>query len=93
MTMLATAFESSSTASRPATYVLYWRFRPMHPWTVEEFSQRSRAYNRFFNLLERGIEARFETSSETAGHRAVRTGGSRGHERETLPLVERYTAN
>jgi hypothetical protein len=65
MTMLATAIDAelsdSFTVSTPV-FVLYWRFRPAHPWTIEEYSQRSKAYGRFFNLLERGIEARFEAN-------------------------------
>ena len=48
------------------TFYLYWRFRENHPWNIEEFRERPRAYNRFFNLLERGIEARFQTQPVSA---------------------------
>lgn len=65
MTMLATSFAADAVESFTATapsFVLYWRFRPAHPWTMEQFQDRSQAYRRFFHLMERGIETRFEAN-------------------------------
>ncbi|MEQ8788509.1 MAG: hypothetical protein RIC55_19520 [Pirellulaceae bacterium] len=72
MTMLVENFLEDHTESSPPTpFLLYWRFRPTHPWNLERFSERPKAHNRFFNLLERGIEARFETTREATTHRAA----------------------
>ena len=62
--------------SPQAAFLLYWRFRPNHPWNLEEFSDRSKAHNRFFNLLERGIEARFETVREATTRHNGRLGSA-----------------
>lgn len=71
MTILAEHLNPQrSEVSVPAPFVLYWRFRPNHPWTIERFRERPKAHNRFFNLLERGIEARFEAAAD--GTRPVR---------------------
>jgi hypothetical protein len=64
MTMLATEFESRTSTAKRGSFVLYWRFRPAHPWNVEDFSERAEAYSRFFKLVERGIDARLEVKSE-----------------------------
>jgi hypothetical protein len=67
MTILAENLAHQQRESCPAApFLLYWRFRPTHPWNLEQFSERPKAHNRFFNLLERGIEARFETTRRSA---------------------------
>jgi len=82
MTILAGDLAHQQTESGcAAPFLLYWRFRPNHPWNLEQFSERPKAYNRFFNLLERGIEARFETTRESAARR-------NGPRRRSIPLGE-----
>jgi hypothetical protein len=82
MTILAENLADQQTESCPAApFLLYWRFRPTHPWNLEQFSERPKAHNRFFNLLERGIEARFETTRESAARR-------RAPNRRSIPLGE-----
>ena len=41
-------------------YYLAWRLRSTHPWSSEEFETRMAAYQRYFALIERGIEAYLE---------------------------------
>lgn len=54
---------SQRTARGEATetvYYLAWRLRPTHPWSSEEFATRMAAHQRYFALIERGIEAYLE---------------------------------
>jgi hypothetical protein len=53
---------------RPTVYYLVWRTRPSHPWHSEEFESRSQAHRRFFELIERGVEAYLE--KRQTGHSA-----------------------
>ena len=46
--------------SRPTVYYLVWRTRPSLPWHSEEFESRTQAHRRFFELVERGVEAYLE---------------------------------
>ena len=46
--------------ARPTVYYLVWRTRPSHPWRSEEFESRTLAHRRFFELVERGVEAYLE---------------------------------
>ena len=41
-------------------YYLLWRTRPSHPWHSEEFDSRTLAHRRYFELIERGVEAYLE---------------------------------
>lgn len=95
-TVLEHSIENRRQSSFSGPFVLYWRFRPTHPWNLERYSERSKAYNRFFNLLERGIEARFETaresttSSPAAVDRAIPLDENLG---KTASSIERVTCN
>lgn len=40
-----------------SVYYLVWRLRPNHPWSSEEFETRMGAYDRYFALMQRGVEA------------------------------------
>jgi len=48
------------TPARAHTYYLLWRTRPSHPWQSEEFDNRNQAHHRYFELIQRGVEAYLE---------------------------------
>lgn len=50
----------ASTADSVAVYYLLWRTRSTHPWHSEQFDSRSQAHQRYFTLIERGIETYLE---------------------------------
>jgi len=45
---------------RATTYYLLWRTRASQPWHSEEFDSRNRAHHRYFELIQRGVEAYLE---------------------------------
>ena len=47
-------------SARAQTYYLLWRTRPSHPWQSEEFDNRNQAHHRYFELIQRGVEAYLE---------------------------------
>lgn len=62
------------TVSRPqlsretklTVYYVAWRLRSTHPWNSEEFFNRFEAQDKYFSLIERGIEAYLETRQRNA---------------------------
>lgn len=48
-------------ATRSTVYYLVWRIRPSQPWRSEEFENRFDAHQRYFTLIERGVEAYLES--------------------------------
>lgn len=53
-------FPAASALERTTVYYLVWRTRPNHPWHSEELYSRIEAHNRYFSLIQRGIEAYLE---------------------------------
>jgi hypothetical protein len=45
---------------RSADYRLLWRLRASGPWRREDFDNRDEAFDRFFYLLGRGAELRWQ---------------------------------
>lgn len=52
-----------ASASQPKVYYLVWRSRPSHPWHSEELYSRIEAHNKYFALIQRGVEAYLERRS------------------------------
>jgi hypothetical protein len=52
--------EAAAPAACVIVYYLLWRKRPAQPWHSEEFDSRSQAHQRYFTLVERGVEAYLE---------------------------------
>jgi hypothetical protein len=44
--------------SEPA-YRVFWRLRSSGAWRREEFQSRADAYDRYFNLMRKGLELRW----------------------------------
>ncbi|HEX5105372.1 MAG TPA: hypothetical protein VFV87_16250 [Pirellulaceae bacterium] len=62
MPSIANRNHSSASSAAPQTtvYYLVWRISPSQPWRSEEFFNRIDAHNRYFALLQRGVEAYLE---------------------------------
>jgi hypothetical protein len=55
------ALDSAASAEPQTTvYYLVWRIRANQHWRSEEFFNRIDAHNRFFELIQRGVEAYLE---------------------------------
>jgi len=67
--MPSTAFDidqpAASAPQQTTVYYLVWRLRPNHPWHSEELFNRIDAHNRYFTLIQRGIEAYLERRQPT----------------------------
>lgn len=60
--------EHRTTTSEPSLakiYYIAWKLRPHHAWRSEEYTVRGAAYERYFNLIERGYEALLEVRSRS----------------------------
>ena len=40
-------------------YRVFWRLRSSGPWRREEFQSRNEAFDRFFQLMRKGLEPRW----------------------------------
>lgn len=47
-------------ATQGTIYYLLWRMRPNHPWHSQEYDNRQTAHERYFQLIELGVEVYLE---------------------------------
>jgi hypothetical protein len=55
-----TSERAEDNSAAVTVYLLLWRPRAAQAWRSEEFDNRTQAHQRYFSLIERGVEAFLE---------------------------------